>query len=473
MNWHAWATLLVVTVTVVMLARDWMAPAISILGSAIVLLVIGVITPAQAFAGFSNPAPITVAALFIIAAGVEKTGVLQPLVKAMLGNGEGTRMARLLVPVAGASAFLNNTPIVAMLAPQVADWAAKREQPASWYLMPLSFATILGGMLTLIGTSTNLVVSGLLHEHGMAPLGMFEITRVGLPVAALGLVLLVFLSRRVLPDRRAIRADFEANLREYVVHMTVSAAGPMAGQTVEEAGLRELQGVYLVEIERDGQVLAPVSPSTVLRGNDRLTFVGRVDLVRDLQAMRGLAHGELDERHGFDGAEHTFFEVVLSEASELTGKTLKEIGFRGRYQAAVLAIHRAGERVNAKLGEVRLQAGDVLLVVADADFGQRWRHRSDFLLVSHLGGRPPVSSRKGGVALARHGRRRAGRRCGTDADPPGRAPRGRGAGAYRRAESCRGTPRGGPEHVGVIAGPSASERRWSSPAWPRSWARRL
>lgn len=402
MSWEALLTSFVVIGMVVALVRDWVAPSIAVLGATISLLVMDVVGPAQAFSGFSNPAPITVAALFVVAAGIEKTGALQPIIRATLGNGHGMhlRLARLLVPAAGASAILNNTPIVAVVAPQVARWAEKRGQAASWYLMPLSFATILGGMLTLIGTSTNLVVSGLLQASGMEPMGMFEITRAGLPVAVVGLAAIIILAPRVLPDRRAIRRDFEENIREYVVSMRVSEQGYLDGRTVEEAGLRQLQGVYLVEIEREEQTIAPASPSTVLRGGDRLSFVGRVDLVRDLQAIRGLVHSELAHVQEFDGSDHTFFEVVISDASELANKTLKEVGFRDRYQAAVLAIHRAGERVNAKLGEVQLRPGDMLMVVADAGFARRWRHRSDFLLIAHLGGAPPVSTRKGWFALA-------------------------------------------------------------------------
>jgi di/tricarboxylate transporter len=395
-SWQGWLTLLVAALTVVALVRDWTSPVVAIVGANLSLLFTGVITVEQSLSGFSNPAPITVAALFVVAAAVEKTGALQPMLGATLGNGGGERrmLARLLFPTAGASAFLNNTPIVAMLAPQVADWAEKRGLAASRFLMPLSFATILGGTLTVIGTSTNLVVSGLMQAHGLAPIGMFELSRLGLPVAVLGLATVILLAPRLLPDRRAARRQFEEDVREYVVHQRVASAGPLDGRTVEAAGLRQLQGVFLAEIERDGQTIAPAAPTTVLRGGDRLAFVGRVDLVRDLLSMRGLVSHESKHASLFNGSEHTFFEAVVSGASALVGRTLREVGFRGRYQAAVLAIHRAGERVHAKLGEVPLRAGDTLLLVSDREFGSRWRHRSDFLLVSHLGGGPPTGTRK-------------------------------------------------------------------------------
>src|SRR5690606_29483506 len=215
-----------------------------------------------------------------------------------------------------------------------------------------------------IGTSTNLVVSGLMEQEGMGAIGMFELTRVGLPVAAIGIGLIVILAPLVLPDRRPARRQFEEEAREYVVHEIVEHGGPMDGQTVEAAGLRHLQGVFLVEIERAGETIAPAAPTTLLRGGDRLAFVGQVDLVRDLQMLRGLISAEHHHAAWLEGSEHTFFEVVVSGTSPLVGLTLKEANFRRRYQAAVLAMHRAGERVQAKHGEVTVRAGDTLLLVA-------------------------------------------------------------------------------------------------------------
>jgi di/tricarboxylate transporter len=395
MTWQAWFTLAVLLVTIVALARELLPPSGTILSAVIVLLVAGVLTPEQAFSGFSNPAPITVAALYVLARAVDKTGALQPLVNATLGDGKGRRrsLARLVVPAAAASAFLNNTPIVAMLVPQVSDWADRRGHSPSRYLMPLSFAAILGGMVTAIGTSTNLVVSGLLEASGQPPLGMFEISTLGLPVALVGIVLLVLLAPALLPERRPARRELEEDVREFVVSMVVAPGGPLDGKAVAAGGLRHLKGVYLVEVERQGQTIAPVPPTTALHGGDLLTFVGKADLVADLRGMRGLAFAE--ERHigALDTSRHTFYEAVVGAASPLAGKTLRDVEFRGRYQAAVIAIHRAGQRVQAKLGDVRLKVGDTLLLLAGPDFRDRWRDRTDFLLVAPFGGAPPTTTR--------------------------------------------------------------------------------
>ncbi len=391
-------TLGVVVFTVLALARDWVAPALAVLGADVLLMTFRVTSPEQAFAGFSNAAPMTVGALFVLARAIEKTGTLQPLVERALGHRDRGRLAllRLLAPVTGASAVLNNTPIVAVLAPQVSEWAERRGLSPSRYLMPLSFATILGGTITLIGTSTNLVVSGLLTSHGMKPIGMFELTPVGLPVALAGLAVMVGISAIVLPERKAARQLFAQDVREFVVNTVVEHGGALDGVTVGDGGLRHLQGVFLVQVERGDQVIAPVAPTVALMGGDRLTFAGRVDLVRDLQRTKGLRNTEQEHALSLanDRPGHTFFEAVISGASPLNGQTLKEARFRSRYQAAVLAIHRAGARVNEKLGAVPLKAGDTLLLLSDREFDKRWRDRNDFLLVSHLGGDVPPGSRK-------------------------------------------------------------------------------
>lgn len=397
---QAWFTLVVVFVTVVLLAREAIAPSVSVFGALVVLLVAGIITPAEAFAGFANPAPIAVAALYIVARAVEKTGLLNPVVDVGLGQGRGIRapLARMLAISGGASAFLNNTPIVAMLVGPVTGWADRRGKSPSYFLMPLSFGVILGGLVTTIGTSTNLVISGLLEKSGHPPLALFEMSPVGLPVAVMGCALIVLLAPIVLPERRAPRAVLEEDIREFAVNMVVTLGGVLDGLRVEEGGLRHLQGVYLVQVERGGQVIAPVEPTTILVGGDRLTFVGRADNVVDIQGLRGLESEERTHVAAFDSERHTFFEAVIGAASPLVNKTLKESQFRARYQAAVIAIHRSGQRVHAKLGEVELHVGDTLILLTDMQFRERWRDRNDFLVVSQIGGSPPSASRKAWIA---------------------------------------------------------------------------
>jgi di/tricarboxylate transporter len=314
-------------------------------------------------------------------------------------------MARLLVPTAVASAFLNNTPIVAMVAPSVLSWAQRTRRSPSKWLMPVSFASILGGLLTLIGTSTNLVVSGLLEASGAAPLGLFEIGLVGLPVAGAGLAFLVLAGPALLPDRRSAVQDVDEDGRKFTVEMLVSAESPLVGQTIDEGGLRHLDGVFLVELERRGRRLTPVTPSELLEAGDRLTFAGNIGRVLDLQRIPGLVSAE--ERHfpdGGDRVQRRFFEAVIAEGSSLAGSTLKEVGFRARYGAAVVAIRRAGARIALKLGDITLRPGDLLVVLAHEDFQRLARRPRDFIVVAPLGDDPPPRRKKQGlVALVMAG----------------------------------------------------------------------
>ncbi len=398
MSADAWITVAVVAVMLALLISDRVAPVAAVLGAAVLLLLLDVVDAEAAFSGFSNPAPITVAALYVVAGAVEATGAFEWLTRRTLAPPGSTHpdkraspreLARFLPAPLAASSLLNNTTIVAMLAPRVTGWARQSGRMASGFLMPLSYAAILGGVVTAIGTSTNLVVSGLLREAGQDEMGLFEISRVGLPVAAAGLVFLVLLVPRLLPNRPT-PGRTEGGSREFTVEMEVAPRSALAGQSVAEAGLRNLEGVYLVEIERAEHTIAPVPPHEVLVEGDRLTFAGNVDQVLDLQRLPGLVPAE--ERHFSivgDGRGRMLYEMVVSPDSSLVGHTLKDTGFRNRYGAAVVAIHRAGERVPGKLGNVELHAGDVLLALSDENLRGRLFDHHDFLVVSRLDGDPP------------------------------------------------------------------------------------
>ncbi|HEX3218523.1 MAG TPA: SLC13 family permease [Candidatus Limnocylindria bacterium] len=401
MELGAWVTLAVLAVLVAVLFTEKAAPAPAVLSATLLLMLAGIVTPEQAFAGFSNEAPIIIASLLIVARAVDVAGIMQPIV-ALLFRGAASStgiLARLLFPLAGISAFVNNTTLVAMTIPAVVDISARRNLPASRFLMGVSYAAILGGVVTAIGTSTNLTVSGLLTDAGMRPLGLFEPTLVGLPLAVVGVAAVVLLSPRVLPDRSPVGSLAE-NGRDFTVSMRVEPGGDADGVAVSEAGLRRLQGVFLVEIQRDGRSIAPVAPDERLEGGDLLTFVGRVDNIVDLQRVRGLASTEARQIGSLAGSVHAFYELVVGAGGDLVGQTLKQVDFRARYDAAVIAIHRAGYRVNAKLGDVSLRVGDTLLVLADPEFRTRWRDRPDFLVIAPLSGISPRQPRRAWLVAA-------------------------------------------------------------------------
>ncbi|MCB0996932.1 MAG: SLC13 family permease [Acidimicrobiales bacterium] len=401
MSSDAWITLIVLLAMVGALARDLVRATYAVFGAMLVLLVTRVVEPDRALGGFATTAPLTIAALYVLAGAVDKTGALQPALDVVLRQGTSPRrqLARLVAPSGALSAFLANTPIVAMLVPPVVAWCDRHDIAPSRVLIPLSYCTILGGTITVVGTSTNLLVSSLLEDTG-DPLGMFELTAIGLPVAVVGTLVVLLLAPVVLPDRRAPFDADEEHVRDFVVSMRVVPGGPTADRTVEDAGLRRLAGLFLVEVERSGDLHAPVGPGFRLRGDDVLTFVGRAEDVVELQRQRGLASAEHSHVLAVDDGRHTYFEAVIGADSPLVGQNLRDIGFRGKYQAAVLAVHRSGQRVQAKLGDVVLRAGDTLVLLAGPDFKTRWNGRRDFLLVARLGGTSPVATKRMPVVLA-------------------------------------------------------------------------
>ncbi len=283
MSVQAYVAVAVVVATFLGLASGRLRPYLILMAGLGVLLVSGILGPKDALMGFSNPGLATVAALYVVVAGLKQTGVLARLAQSSLGRPRGDLGAqlRLMLPVIGGSAFLNNTPVVAMLIPVVVDWTRSIKVSASKLLIPLSYFAILGGLCTLIGTSTNLIVNGLLIERGHAGLQMFDITPLGLACAFVGSVFLMTVGRRLLPNYPPLNPEL-ANPREYVVEMRVQAEGPLVGSTIEQAGLRHLPQLYLMEIQRRGQLIPVVSPEEVLEPGDQLMFVGVVDSVIDL-----------------------------------------------------------------------------------------------------------------------------------------------------------------------------------------------
>jgi di/tricarboxylate transporter len=402
MSAQAWTTVAVLVVVLGLLVRGRTSPAAVVFGGAVALLVLGVVTPEEAFSGFANPAPITVAALYVVAAGVERTGALTPAIRGVLGRTGRYRrpLLRVTVPTAAVSAFLNNTPIVAMLVPQVQSWSQHRGLSPSKFLMPVSFAAVLGGTITVIGTSTNLVVSGQMGRMGLEEIGFFEIGMLGLPLTVLGLVIMVALAPAVLPSRLSARQELQAAGRDYAVEMVVDPGGGADGRTVEQAGLRNLGGVFLAALDRGADTIAPVTPDTRLQGGDRLRFVGPVRRVVGLQQMPGLTSAE--RKHVVDLRDPMvrYFEVVVGTRSPMLGRSLKEIGFRSTYQAAVLGIHRSGELLQGPLGTETLRQGDTLMVVADEGWRARWMDKPDFLLIAGLDGAPPTVSTRACIPLA-------------------------------------------------------------------------
>lgn len=409
MNWEAYLTAATLVWLFVALVRNWAPTDFLMLSTLTLLIAVGETTgsdrlprAAEAVAGLGNPGLITVAVLFVVVSGLVQTGATGIIASPWLGRPKSVRNAltRLAAPVLLLSAFLNNTPVVAMFMPVIDDICKRTKISPSKLYLPMAYMATFGGVCTLVGTSTNLIVNGLLIEATGRGMSMFDLSWVGLPCSVIAVLFLLISSSKLLPDRRPSLSLLE-DPRQYTIEMVVQAGGPLAGKTVEEAGLRHLPGLFLVEIDRDGELLAPVTPDQRLHAYDRLVFVGVVESVVDLQKIRGLTRApepafQLETAH----ANRCLIEAVVSNRCPLIGTTIRDGEFRSTYNAAVVAVARGNRRVEGKVGDIVLQSGDTLLLEANRDFVPRERNSSHFFLVSGVKDSEPVQHDRAGIALA-------------------------------------------------------------------------
>ena len=391
MGFDFWFTLFVLFALSFLLVKEILPAEIAIFISLMSLTVAGVIDANEAFHGFSNVGVLSIAFLFVVAGALANTGALK-LLNDIVFSGKNTgvkkRLARLLLPITAMSAFTNNTPLVAVYIPLIRSWADKQGLAASKFLLPVSYAAILGGMCTLIGTSTNLIVHGLLLDSGYEGFTFFEISKIGLPLALFGLIYLVLFSNKLLSLRKNQTVKVSEKVREYVCALKVTAGYKHIGKTIEQAGLRHLLGLYLFQIERDKRIIAPAGPFEYLLEGDRLFFTGLPNTLLELQKSPGLKLVNVEDfdLKNYDSDLYKTFEVVISRNSPLVGKRVQKSNFREIYDAVIIAISRSGERVKDKIGNIVLAPGDTLLLLAKKGFFKRWYHSIDFYLISHLDG---------------------------------------------------------------------------------------
>lgn len=401
MVFGAWLTLAVILMILGMLIFTRIAPDVLLIGGVTILLLFQVITPKDALAGMANQGMITVGVLYVVVAGVIETGGLAWIVDRLLGRPHSVVNAqmRLMPPVIALSSFLNNTPVVAMMIPAVKEWAKQFRLPVSQLLIPLSYASIFGGVCTLIGTSTNLVVYGLLIDNHQRTLGMFDITWVGLPAGLIAFGYILLFGRKLLPNREPVIGDAD-DARQYTVEMIVESNCPLAGKTIEEARLRNLPGMYLMEIDRNGDIIPAVSPQERLHVGDRLIFCGIVESVVDLQKIKGLKPAT-DQVFKLDAprANRCLIEAVVSDSCAIIGKSIRDGRFRTRYNAVAIAVARNGKRINMKIGDIVLQPGDNLLLETHPSFFDQQRNSRDFYLIGKVEGSTPIRHERALVAM--------------------------------------------------------------------------
>lgn len=356
-------TLVVVFFLVFALYKETFNPAFTFFVCTVALLLPGIITPAELLKGLSNQQIIIIFLLVLVTAGIRLIYGSE-----MLGRLFNTRLKpkafllRMMLTVSTISAFLNNTPIVAFMIPYVKDWAQKTGHPASKFLIPLSFATILGGMITVIGTSTNLVLNGLIQSYHLPLLGMEDFLYLGVLITIIGWAYLYFIGYKLLPSNLNKIETLRENLKEYIVETEVFGNSVLAGKSVKQAGLRNLQDVFLVEIIRDEKIISPVSPEEVIEAGDLLFFSGNTSsiykLIKDDNGLRIPKQDKLE----VEGQFH-FVEAVIPANSNLIGVRIKDSDFRKTYNASIIAIHRNGKQVPGKVGEMTLAGGDFLLLL--------------------------------------------------------------------------------------------------------------
>jgi di/tricarboxylate transporter len=403
MAWEIWFTLAIVATVLVTLATTPAPTEVVLLGAMVVLSIVGVISPSQALSGFSSPGVMTIAALYVVIAGLRETGAIAWFSQLVFGRPKSLVSAQAKLMGAGGmlSTVINNTPVVAMFIPIAQEWSARYGLPISRLLLPMNNVVILAGLCTLIGTSTNLAVYGLLIQTiPEAHLGLFDLVWIGVPLTLMGFVYALAFSRVLLPDRQGPMEQLE-NAREYAFQVRIHGNGPLVGKTIAEVGLRNLKSAYVLEIERDLRLMTSVGPDEVLRSEDRLTCVGVVDAIKDLRRMPGLS---IAEEQGYTlNLKHTkrqLVEIVLSPTSPLINQTVRKSNFRDLYGAAIISISREGSRIAGKVGDIVLRPGDTLLVETGPHFVDKHKYSRDFLLVSALQDSTPPDFRRAPLALA-------------------------------------------------------------------------
>ena len=389
MNTDQIIVILTIVFIIIALYKELMRPPVTFLVAIVGLNIFGILSPKDILAGFSNEQIAVIILLLIIGDLVQSTNVLDRWFdrifrKAKTYNGF---LIRMMAYVATASAFFNNTPLVAMLMPYTFSWSKRNQVVVSKLLIPLSYAAILGGAATLIGTSTNLIVGGLVAEAQaeieIESIGIFDFVYVGVPMIVIGMLYILLVGKHLLPIKRGVMFDFRSSKREYVVETKVKEDSRLIGKTVSEAGLRNLTGLFLVEIIRGEEQLSPVKPEDRIQSGDHLIFAGETTTVADL----------IDKDFGLSLPKNAYtlndngtgvLEAVIPFNSNLIGKKIRESDFRSRFDASILAVHRNGEKLAGRIGDIVLKSGDLLLLIGGKEVFKRIEGYNVFYILSQV-----------------------------------------------------------------------------------------
>lgn len=383
-------TLVSIIVLFIVIYKEWVRPSLGFLLAVLFLVIVGILTPEEMLSGFSNASIASIVLLILISAALRKNFEIEVIINSIYKLGrKGAHLSyrsfliRMMVQVAVFSSFINNTPIVAIMTPYVFNWGRRNNVSPSKLLIPLSYATIMGGMLTIIGTSTTLVLNGFIMDFHNTSISARSLLIIGFAVCFTGILLMALISDKILPDRRNILESFNRNKREYLIETVLADNSPLTGKTIKDAGLRSLKGVYLVEIIRKKLTISPVEPTEKIYHDDVLIFAGVTENIVELVSNgRGLTLPKHADTRNEDKVN--VIEAVVGSNSSLVGHTPKEMNFRNRYDAAIVAIHRNGEKLSGKIGHIKLHQGDLLLLYAGKDFKNRVDLYRDIFIVSQV-----------------------------------------------------------------------------------------
>lgn len=375
----------VTVLLIILLFFERIRPAFIFFAAVLVFLLAGIIDTKDFLSALANESILSIFLLIFITTGIRDHFNIIGWLDRLFGKTKNPRsfMLRMSSGVAAMSAFMNNTPIVALFMPYVYQWCKRNQISRSKFLIPLSYAAIIGGMITVIGTSTNLVLNGLIQSKNLSALGIYDYLFPGILVSIGGILFLYFFGYKLLPDRTDPLISVARQSREYLVETKIPPASGIIGKSVIDANLRNLTGIYLFEIARGGKPITPVNPEEILEEGDSLFFAGETqNIIELLERDNELSLPKPNSDHPSDNKGHDLIETVIPVNSPLIGSTLKQIEFRENYDAAVVAIHRNGEKLRGKIGEIEMKAGDLLLISAGKNFAKYLSSHPDLYMVS-------------------------------------------------------------------------------------------
>lgn len=388
MTLEGYIVLIVVFLTIIALAMEVMRPGLVFFSAAVVLMAMGILTDKEVLAGFSNKGMITIGVLFLVSEGVRQSGVLNRLAQTYLPRKRRKMVfliPQIMFPVSLLSAFLNNTPVVIIFAPIIKKWTEKLNLSSKKFLIPLSYATIFGGMCTLIGTSTNLVVHGLIIENGYPGFNMFELGKVGIFIAIFGTIYMSLAGNKLLPGEKILfNKKSSTEYKDYYYDLIIPGNSNLLGHEIKNGRLKELKSLFIRNIERDGSIIETKKGTFQILANDKLLVAGKSDRLNYILANENVKLGGIDLIKSVPKKDLKQYEAVIAPRFPGIGKTIPEFNFFAHYQAVVIAIHRNGERITSNLGSLKLKAGDNLVLLTTQRFIENWGESKIFYLTSYI-----------------------------------------------------------------------------------------